>query len=84
MCVGLVGSLQGWGVVSQVPDHWASGRSQAESGQGPQGSELLGEQEPPTAGGLFSKSRSKQSWAPQVALVVKNPPANAGDVRKAI
>ena len=83
MCCG-AGGVGGGGGVSQMPDHWASGRSQAESGQGPQGSELLGEQEPPTAGGLFSKARSKQSWAPRVALVVKNPPANAVDVGKVV
>ena len=30
-----------------------------------------------------SKSKIQVCWAPQVALVVKNPPANTGDIRDA-
>ena len=33
--VCVAGGVGGGGRVSQMPDHWTSGRSQAESGQGP-------------------------------------------------
>ena len=32
---------------------------------------------------LVAAAATDKSWASQVALVVKNPPANAGDIRKA-
>ena len=33
---------------------------------------------------LYYKATSHIEWASQVALVVENPPANAGDVRDAV